>query len=215
MLIYLLVHPTNPWGFFVLAFIGVFLGKYFFKINNQPIFNPTAFGLFFSLYLTKILFALKLAPDSLLISWWGADMRQQFLEQTPILNILVAAGLLLLFIYFAQAFKKLTYAMTFFLTYVLCYFGFNLLTHTQPIMTIQLISQSFFDSTAFLALVMISEPKTSPVMPTQHIVIGMLAGIVLFLCITVFTNSVAEPFITTVLVANVITLFVKQKKLFQ
>lgn len=215
LLIYLLVHPTNPWWFFVLVFIGVFAGKYFFSLRNQPIFNPTAFGLFFTLYLTKILFALKLAPDSLLISWWGADIRQQFLEKSGALHIVVAVCLLLTFMYFARAFKKLNYALIFFLTYIFCYFGYNLLISHDFLATLRLVSAALFDSTAFLALVMIAEPKTSPVMPRQHFVIGIISGIALFLYVVPLINVVAEPFISTVLTANLFTAVIKQKRLLQ
>ncbi len=214
MLAYLLIHPTNPPLMFILAFVGIFIGKYFFKYQNMPIFNPTAFGLFFALYLSKVLLALKLAPDSLLISWWGADMQQQFLSHLPILNIVVASILLLGCLYFTQSFKKFNYAATFFLTYIFCFFVYNIVVTQQPAETIQVVTMAFFNSVAFLALVMIPEPKTSPALPTQHIVIGLLSGGVLFAYSTILLRFVAEPFITTILTANLITLYVKQKRLF-
>jgi hypothetical protein len=215
LLVYLLVHPTNEPLLFFLVFVGIFVGKYFFRFMNLPVFNPTAFGLFFALYLSKVLLAMHLVSDSLLISWWGADMQQQALANMPIANIIVAVVLLLGFVYFTQAFRKFNYAVTFFLTFIFCFFLYNLLVTKQPSETIQIVAQAFFNSVAFLALVMIPEPKTSPSMPTQHIVIGMLSGLALFLYSTIFVRFVAEPFITTILTANLMTFYVKQKKLFQ
>ena len=214
MLVYLLIHPSNPPLMFILAFVGIFIGKYFFKFMNLPIFNPTAFGLFFALYASKAFYALKLAPDSLLISWWGADMQQQFLSHVPILNIAVASILLLGCLYFTQAFRKFNYAATFFLTYIFCFFTYNIIVTQQPAETIQIATQAFFNSVAFLALIMIPEPKTSPALPTQHVVIGLLSGAALFAYSTILIRFVAEPFITTILTANLMTLYVKQKRLF-
>jgi len=215
ILIYLLVHPTNAPLMFILVYIGMFLGKYFIKVSNLPIFNPAAIGLFIALYFSKILFAFHLAPDTLLVSWWGADFQQQFLSQVPFLNILCAATLLLGCVYFTKAFRKTSYAATFFLTYLLCNFIFNLVISHQPAQTISIVFQSFFNSIAFLALIMIPEPKTSPALPTQQIIVGLLAGAALFLYSSIFVRFVEEPFITTILTANLFTLYIKQKRLFQ
>ncbi len=212
ILVYLLVHPSNAPLLFMFVFIGIFVGKYFFKKSNLPIFNPAAFGLFFALYLSKFLLALKLVPDSLLISWWGADMQQQLLSNIPVVNILVAVGLLLGCLYFAQAFRKFNYAVTFFLTYIFCFFVYNIFITHQPDETIRVVSQSFFNSVAFLALVMIPEPKTSPITPTHQVVVGMFAGLALFLYATVLVRFVAEPFTTTILSANLMTLIAKQRR---
>ncbi len=215
LIIYLLVHPSNPFIMFPLVFLGVFLSKYFLKRLNLPIFNPAASGLFFALYASKILFSLHIISDSLLISWWGADMTQRFLEGTPIINVLVASGLLLGCLYFTRAFRKTYYALTFFLTYIFCFFVYNLAISHQPADTIRLVSVSLFNSTAFLALIMIPEPKTSPITPAQHIVIGLLSGLALFIYATFMLKIIAEPFITTILTANLLTAFVKQRRLLQ
>ncbi|KXK10440.1 MAG: hypothetical protein UZ22_OP11002000743 [Microgenomates bacterium OLB23] len=64
-----------------------------------------------------------------------------------------------------------------------------------------------------MALVMIPEPKTSPALPEQHAVVGMLAGLALFLYSTILVRFVAEPFMTTILTANIMTWYIKQRSM--
>lgn len=212
LLVYLLVHPSNSPLLFFLVFVGIFIGKYFLKKSNLPIVNPAAFGLFFCLYLSKLLVSLNLIPDSLLISWWGADMQQQLFTQLPLVNVMFAVALLLSFLYFTQAFRKFNYAVTFFLSYIFCFFIYNILVTHQPAETIHVVSQAFFNSVAFLALVMIPEPKTSPITPTHQIVVGMFGGLALFLYSAILVRYVAEPFTTTILTANIMTLIAKLRR---
>ncbi|KXK10441.1 MAG: hypothetical protein UZ22_OP11002000744 [Microgenomates bacterium OLB23] len=146
LLIYLLLHPTNSPAIFVLAFAGMFLGKYFFKYMNMPVFNPTAFGLLLALYVSKLLVTAGILADSALISWWGADMQQNMFTSLPLLNILTASALLFgFFILYAGVLKKTTYAAVFFFNVsFFVFFIYNLIVARQPLETIHLVAQAFF-----------------------------------------------------------------------
>lgn len=214
LLIYLLLHPTNLWWLFILAFIGVFAGKYFFTLKNQPIFNPAAFGIIFALYLSKLLNLLGLSDQTLLISWWGADIRQQFLAASPIaLQIVIIVLLLAGFVFFARSFKKLKYALFFFFTYGALFLGYNaFVAQVSFTLMSELFAGLLTDATPFLALVMLAEPKTSPITLRNQLYVGIASGTILFVFITMIHDRIAEPFALTILAANSLTFILKQKR---
>jgi Na+-translocating ferredoxin:NAD+ oxidoreductase RnfD subunit len=213
MIIFLLIHPSNPLIFYVMAIMAAWLGKYFFRYNNQPIFNPAALGLTITYVVTELLVKAHLLSTGLLVSWWGADMQQKFVENNFILHIALPVLLLFGFFYCAERFKKGLYSATFFLSYLFAIFAYNLYTQNSSTETVEFVSAAFFNSTAFLALVMLPEPKTSPSFPRQKVVIGFIAGIATFVYTFFLQNIITEPFLATVLTANLLTLLFKQRKL--
>ena len=201
LIAYLLLHPTNPWWFFVITVLSIAVGKYFVKFNNMPIFNPAALGIVLATIITRVLFLLKLAPDYVLVSWWGTDMTQQFLTKTPLFYI-VAALLLLRFMYFSHKFRKLYYMATFWIVYVAFIIVYSVLTNNQSVLTINSFAMMVFVTTGFFSFVMLTEPKTSPIFSNQQIIVGILAAVFLFANNTFFASLPIDPFLNTVLAAN-------------
>ncbi len=179
-IVFLLIHPTNSVWYFVFAVIAIAIGKFVVKKNKMPVLNPAAFALFLTYLLSWVVQLTVAGADTLLISWWGADMFQNITSRIPVLNILVPLFFLFGFAYFANAFKKIPYAISFFVSYIILLFVF---TQTQSTVSqaTDLAYTMLFNATAFCALVMLPEPKTSPVFMKQQIIVGIVAGITFIL----------------------------------
>ncbi len=207
-IVYLLLHPTNNIWYFPLAIIMIAVGKFLFRRMKQPIFNPAALAIVLTYVVTYVISLINPQVDTLLVSWWGADMFQNMLSSLPILNVVVSSLFLILFFYFANSFKKASLIFSFFLSFLTLTFFYTVITLSLERAT-HLVAYMLFNATAFAALVMIPEPKTSPSFPLQQKIIGMLAGIALFVSNNFLTTLPVDPLINTVIFANILTLLVK------
>lgn len=214
LIIFLLIHPSEHIYFLYMAIFFAWLGKRI-NVSNQPVFNPAALGIFLTFVVTLFLKQAHLIPETLLISWWGADMQQKFAESNRLLQIGIPFILLGGFMYFTDKFKKGLFAATFFITFILLSGGYYYVSSGNIVEAVRQANISLFNSTAFLILVMLSEPKTSPVFPRQQSILGILGGILLFIFIFVdpISKYVFEPFIVVILLTNIATFFLKQQKL--
>ena len=208
LIVFLLIHPTNSLWIFPFAIISVALGKFIFRKNKQPIFNPAALGIAITYLVAKIINQINPASDTLLISWWGADMFQNITRDIPIVNVIVPVFFFFLLFYGASLFKKIPYVLSFLITFMLATFTYTFLIDS-PEKAISFISLTLFNATAFCALVMLPEPKTSPNFPNQQIMVGIIAGVSLFLFNTFFGAWPVDPLINSILVANMATLIIK------
>lgn len=214
IIIYLLIHPTTDWWMFPIVVGLTLAGKKIARYKNQPIFNPAALGLFLGWLFSAVLVLFGFARETLFISWWGADLMYDVLNQVPFLPLLsfaLAAGLA----YYAYKFRKLVHGIFFLATYLICYSAFVLAgTGTPP-------SLNYFVATAtgslmFLVFVMVTEPKTSPVVPAQQVWLGIAGGLLLFLFYNFFPENVPAlsleaPDIVALLLLNGLTFMVKQR----
>ncbi len=207
-IVYLLIHPTNNVWYFPLAVIMIAIGKLLLRRMNQPIFNPAALAISLTYILSKIINVINPNVDTLLVSWWGADMFQNITKDIAIINVVIPVVFLFLFFYFANSFKKANYIFAFFITYLASTFIYMYLT-TSVDSAINFVSLALFNSTAFCALVMIPEPKTSPSFPKQQIIAGIISGLGLLVFNTILSAYPIDPLINTVLLANIITLYFK------
>ncbi len=105
-IVFLLIHPTNNLWIFYIAVIAIALSKFLFKRNRQPIFNPAAFAIVITYLITKLISLVNPSAQSLLVSWWGADMFQNSTQNIPILNVIIPVTFLFTFIYTTTLFKK-------------------------------------------------------------------------------------------------------------
>ena len=62
-----------------------------------------------------------------------------------------------------------------------------------------------FNATAFCALVMLPEPKTSPIFINQQIIVGGIAGMTLFIFNTWLGWMPVDTLVNTILIANIFT----------
>lgn len=208
-IVFLLIHPTNSIWYFIFAVVAISIGKFVVKKNKMPVLNPAAFALFLTYAVSMGAQYTVKGADTLLISWWGADMSQNITSKISVLNILVPLFFLFGFVYFANAFKKLPYAITFFVTYIVLLFGFAFSQSSTLSQALALAYTMLFNATAFCALVMLPEPKTSPVFMQQQIIVGIIAGITLFVFNTWFGWMPVDTLVNTILIANIVTLIVK------
>ncbi len=207
-IVYLLIHPTNIVWYFPLSVIMIAVGKLLFRRMKQPIFNPAAFAITLTYILSKIVNLINPNVDTLLVSWWGADMFQNITKDIAIVNVVIPVVFLLLFLYFANSFKKANYIFAFLISYLASTFIYLYLTASVD-SAINFVSLALFNSTAFCALVMIPEPKTSPNFPKQQIIAGIISGLGLLVFNTILSAYPIDPLINTVLLANIITLYFK------
>ncbi|MCR4326132.1 MAG: hypothetical protein NUV52_00560 [Candidatus Roizmanbacteria bacterium] len=207
-IVYLLMHPTNSVWYFMVGVIAIGVGKYLFRRNNLPIFNPAAMALAITYGISVIIRSFNPSMPTLLVSWWGVDMTQNITNSVPVLNVIVPVFFLLVFMRYAGAFRRFRYALIFFVTFLISMFVYSYLTESLT-SALSLTYANIFNATAFCAFVMLAEPKTSPIFPRQHIVIGILSGLALFVFYTALGAWLVDPLLTVVLFANVATVLTK------
>jgi hypothetical protein len=210
-IVLLLIHPTNNIWYFPLAAIMIQVGKFIFRRNKQPIFNPAALAIVLTYTISVIVHMINPTIDTLLVSWWGADMFQNITKDIPFVNVIVPVVLLSFFFYYANSFKKANYIFSFFATYAVGIIFYSILTSSLNA-GLTIISLAIFNSTAFAALVMIPEPKTSPSFPKQQIIAGIIVGLGLVIFSTGLSAIPIEPLINTVILADIVTLIIKMKQ---
>lgn len=214
IIILLLVHPTNLIVLFPLTLLIAYASK-FIRFRSQPVFNPTAIGIIGAFYISLLLTRLGFLPEPLLTSWWAADMTQSFLQSQPLIQYLAGAMILGGFAWFTSSFRKVSYSISFAMTVFFLVFMTNLSLESSSADTIDFILASFFNSFAFLTLVMLPEPKTSPAFVKQQVVVAILAGIYFYYAAIrgIPVIGTENAFVETILVSNLLTLFFKSTAL--
>lgn len=213
MIIFLLIHPTEPL-FLLITALSILATEKIVRGKNMTMFNPAALALIITYWISVILQKMGLLRDSLLISWWGVDFNQQFLTDIPLLNFLVPAALLLGAIYFSSNYKKTMLTGMFFMTVMACVYFQNISYTHSSVETIEYLMASLFNAFAFLTFVMIPEPKTSPSFMKQQVFVGTIGGFLFYFLTFVFT-SVPNGFLMTILTMNLLTYSLKRSKMLQ
>jgi Na+-translocating ferredoxin:NAD+ oxidoreductase RnfD subunit len=152
-----LLLKTNYWHISLLAAFLTVVSKYVFKINRKHIFNPSAFGIVATIFLTDKAW---LSPGQ-----WGS-------------NAVIFFGVVTLGTIVVTRVQKLDVSLAFLLTYIgLLYWrqvyvlGWPLDYFIHSISTGSLLLFTFF---------MISDPRTSPNHPAARIIWAMLIAIIAF-----------------------------------
>lgn len=176
LITFLLVDETAPIWFFLLLGIVGFGIKHFVRVNRQPLFNPAA---------VTVLIAAVLGYHD---SWWGVSFSPRFSE----LFISLAAFLTLpVGAYLAYKYKKLPISIALFVSLAITSFIFE-----GMVPLILLLEGTLF----FFALIMATEPKTSPVQRNQQLVFGLAIGILTGVFIEIGTIA---TYPLALLIANV------------
>lgn len=213
-IIFLVVHPTTPWFMYIVVMVMALLGKFLIRGKSGPIFNPAALGIALGYVVSVVLVKIGLLQETLFESWWGSDLQFTFYRYLPVLWVL-SAGLLFGFLYYAKRFNKLNHGFAYYLTYMIISFLY-LQVKGMPISSNTYLLNLFTGSFIFLSFVMVTEPKTSPIMKNQQIWLGITGGIILF----IFSNIIPDylpflnieiPVVSALLVLNLITYMVKTR----
>jgi hypothetical protein len=152
-----LLLKTNYWYISLLAAFLTVVSKYIFRFNRKHIFNPSAFGIVATIFLTREAW---LSPGQ-----WGS-------------NAVIFFGAVTLGTIVVTRVQKLDVSLAFLLTFIgLLYWrqmyvlGWPLDYFVHSVSTGSLLLFAFF---------MISDPRTSPNHPVARIVWAMLIAIVAF-----------------------------------
>ena len=152
-----LLLKTNYWHISLLAAFLTVVSKYIFKFNRKHIFNPSAFGIVATIFLTDKAW---LSPGQ-----WGS-------------NAVIFFGVVTLGTIVVTRVQKLDVSLAFLLTFIgLLYWrqvyvlGWPLDYFIHSISTGSLLLFTFF---------MISDPRTSPNHPVARIIWAMLIAVVAF-----------------------------------
>lgn len=213
IIMYLVIHPTTPWFMYIVVLALAVLGKHYLRYRMMPIFNPAALGIALA-YIVSIFFTkLGILPDTLFESWWGSDLQYSFLSSSP-LQWIVIAVLVSLFLYFAKRFNRLPHALVYFFTYIGFYIMYSLVKGSS-LDWISYLVNLCTGPFVFLAFVMVTEPKTSPVMKNQQIWLGVIGGAILFVISNIIPDyipkmSIGIPTIGALLLLNYATFLIKQ-----
>lgn len=147
------------WPIFIM--LGVMIAKYFMYYRGTSLINPAVAGLWLATIGTIIYEAITGNVAGGFISWWGTNAMQ-----IPML-VLIGAWTIIGTI----KFKKQQLVISFLLTY---FIALALLQQWN------LMKFIFTDPTIyFLVSIMLIEPKSSPIMPKDQIITGVMAAILL------------------------------------
>lgn len=213
IILFLLIHPTTSWDIVVLTVFITLILKTFVRYKGSPIFNPANMGLFVSFYVTYVLKKFGIVNETVFISWWGADLLRSIWER----NVLVVVPILLLssFMYYVWKFRKQNHAISFLLTY-LAATAVMFATYKAKNLSVDfsILYRILVSSFGFLVLVMVAEPKTSPILPHHQIWLGVVGGLIMFwitFYMPVSWDIVAEldPFVLGLVILNILTFMTK------
>lgn len=154
-ILYVLFDPLLPWWIFPTLGVVTEIVQRVIRSKVGPILNPAASG------------ALILAAFGYYPGWWGAS----FSPRLPIIPGGVSVAVLLTLPvagYIAYKYKKLTTAVSTLLVFTVAYF------FTMQHSPLFLLVEGTF---LFFVLVMVIEPKTSPILRNDQIIFGSIVGI--------------------------------------
>lgn len=173
LIIFLICHYTDMMGTSsvisaaTITFITIF-SKFFLEWKGSPIFNPVVLGLF----VLEILTLLIPGFQASFVSWWGASY--------SLWPGLITFTLILMAIWIVFCFKSwrkwavaITYLASYFILLLILYKG------VEAYSVIDMMKATFLDSTIyFFTFVMLSEPRTSPMLKKHQVIYGLLAAII-------------------------------------
>ncbi len=180
LILFLLFDPTSPWWYFPLVRIVTEGAQYLFRAPGGPLFNPAALG-------TVIVSFFGILP-----SWWGANQAPRFMILDTDVSIF---AFFTLFIagYVAYKYKKIPLILATLLSFIVSFF-LCLGENPTPIV--------IEGTLLFYLLVMVPEPKTSPVLQKEQVIYGCIIGVLVSLGLLFhFTES----YLTALLVGNLYT----------
>lgn len=189
IIIGLLVSPAFPWYVVVLAsFLAVF-SKQFIRYKSKHIFNPAAFGIFFS----HLLFSRD-------VSWWGVSFQQ--LNGKDLWSIVYFVLLILPVLISGLRLKRYITMSFFIMVYITSsiFIGGNV---SNPIAL-------FTDPTfIFFIVVMLPEPMTTPSKINDQVLFGLFVGFLTLLFSYSRLPFIPDPLIAALLLGNVAYTFRK------
>jgi Na+-translocating ferredoxin:NAD+ oxidoreductase RnfD subunit len=181
MIVAMVLRAQEAWYVTTITSVAAILSKYIFRSRTANVFNPAALAIVASFYVFH-------AGQS----WWGAMP-----EVTPIFQVvMVAAG-----IFIADRVNKMPLVLAFLGSY---YLLFTVTTFvSDPVRLAEIFRAPDLQAALFFALIILSDPPTSPVKYRDQLICGVLvavvsyavfewAGVVYFLLAGVLAGNVWE-----------------------
>ena len=179
-ILFLLFDILTPWWVFIILGIVTELAQYFLRTPMGPIFNPAALG------------TLLVSLFGYLPSWWGVNPPPRF----PLFGIEVSLAAWLTAFgvgYVIYRYRKLAIIWS---ALGAAAVGYGIFLHTSP-------AYFLLEGTLlFFVLVMVCEPKTSPVPKRDQIIYGAMVGLLLPLGLSL---HFIEASVIALLVGNLFT----------
>lgn len=153
------------------------LVKHLVRLNNLPVLNPAAVGIVIA------------AANGIFDSWWGVSFSPRFTEYwlSSALLLTVPFG-----IFVAHKYKKLPISVSFFVVFAV------LSALIQKMVPITMLLEG---TVIFYALIMATEPKTTPTVLKQQLIFGV--GLAILSAALIRLNLIA-PYAFALLICNAI-----------
>lgn len=173
----LIVNPNLPWYHIAMIAAIAVASKQFLRSNNGHIFNPAAAGLVFGGILLQ-------QP----VSWWAVSFQNIF-EGKP---FAIVSFLILLAPLTISALRLGRYLSI--ISFLISYILLSRLASVQTTWSLEQLLITLLDPTLlFFAIVMLAEPRTSPVERKRQVFYGV--------CVAIITSIVGQPFLTNLLLS--------------
>lgn len=176
-ILYLLFDPLLAWWVFLLVGLVTEIAQRFIRSVTGPIFNPAAFG------------ALMLAILGSYPGWWGMS----FAPRLPIIQGGISVAVLLTASvagYVAYKYKKLTTVFSMLTVFSFVYF--LMMQHSPLFLLLE-------GTLLFFVLVMVIEPKTSPMLRNEQLIFGATVGALIPALLRI---GFYEAYVGALLIAN-------------
>jgi len=159
-IVVMVLRSQEPWYVDAVTSVAAVLSKYPFRVRGANVFNPAALAMVAAYYLFH-------AGES----WWGAQTGDSGLARL----FLVAAG-----VFIANRVNRLPLVLVFLGSY------FALFTITafgrDALAVAEIFRTPDFEAVLYFALIILTDPPTSPANYRDQIVCGLIAAMVSYLC---------------------------------
>ncbi|HWC97746.1 MAG TPA: RnfABCDGE type electron transport complex subunit D [Candidatus Sulfopaludibacter sp.] len=164
LIVAMVLRAQEPWYVIAITSVIAVLSKYVFRTRTANIFNPAALALIISFYLFHTG-----------QSWWGA------LVDTPAVTriLLIAAGG-----YVANRVNKLPLVLVFLGAYFLLFTATAFVSNPLPVA--EIFRTPDFEAVLYFALIILTDPPTSPAKYPDQIICGLIVAVVSYACFELF-----------------------------
>jgi hypothetical protein len=164
LILFLLIDPREEkYVVFIIA-LGALVFRLIFRYRRKPILNPAVSGI-----LIVVMFSLFFEKLNPFISWWGVSFAPRIFEKISIAALLT----IIIGIYLARKTAK-RYVMTGIIFAFLLVVFLNIFFSKSYDLVFLFLDGTF----VFAVLVMLSEPKTSPIRKNQQIIYSLVFAVV-------------------------------------
>jgi hypothetical protein len=164
LILFLLIDPREEkYVVFIIA-LGTLVFRLIFRYRRKPILNPAVSGI-----LIVVMFSLFFEKLNPFISWWGVSFAPRIFEKISIAALLT----IIIGIYLARKTAK-RYVMTGIIFAFLLVVFLNIFFSKSYDLVFLFLDGTF----VFAVLVMLSEPKTSPIRKNQQIIYSLVFAVV-------------------------------------